>query len=131
MSEEQERRRVLLADDYFGMHPALTRLLTPVADVVGHVYDGAALLDAVVQLRPDVVVLDVRMPGANGLAACRQIKASAPHVDVIVFTADDDANLRARALEAGASAFVVKFGVAHGLLAAVQRTRPAPPSAGH
>jgi CheY-like chemotaxis protein len=66
MSEEQERRRVLLADDYLGMHPALTRLLMPVADVVGHVYDGAALLDAVMQLRPDIVVLDVKMPGANG-----------------------------------------------------------------
>jgi DNA-binding NarL/FixJ family response regulator len=129
MSEEQERRRVLLADDYAGMHPALTRLLMPVADVVGHVYDGSALLDAVMQVRPDIVVLDVKMPGANGLDACRQIKSSAPDVDVIVFTAADDANLRVRAFEAGASAFVVKFGVARGLVAAVQRTHRRRPSA--
>jgi CheY-like chemotaxis protein len=122
MPEEQERRRVLLADDYAGMHRVLTRLLTPVADVVGHVYDGAALLDAVMQFRPDIVVLDMKMPGANGLDACRQIKSSAPDVDVIVFTAADDACLRLRAFEAGASAFVVKFGVADGLVAAVQRT---------
>jgi CheY-like chemotaxis protein len=122
VSEEQERRRVLLADDYAGMHRVLTRLLTPVADVVGHVYDGAALLDAVMQCQPDIVVLDMKMPGANGLDACRQIKSSAPDVDVIVFTAADDASLRLRAFEAGASAFVVKFGVADGLVAAVQRT---------
>lgn len=116
-----------MADDYAGMHPALTRLLMPVADVVGHVYDGAALLDAVRQLRPDIVVLDVKMPGTNGLDACRHIKSSAPDVNVIVFTAADDANLRVRAFEAGASAFVAKFGVAQGLVAAVQRTPPPPP----
>jgi len=129
MSEEQERLRVLLADDYPGIHPALTRLLLPVADVVGHVFDGGALLDAVMQLRPHIVVLDVRMPSANGVEACRHIKSSAPDVHVIVLTAADDANLRVSADEAGASAFVVKFRVANDLLAAVRRTRSAPPSA--
>jgi len=125
MCEGHEKRRVLLADDYQGLHPALTRLLRPVADVVGHVYDGAALLDAVMHLRPDIVVLDVRMPGGNGLDACRQIKSSAPDVDVIVFTAAYDPHLRLRAFEAGASAFVLKFDVATSLVAAVQATRPA------
>jgi DNA-binding NarL/FixJ family response regulator len=126
MSDEQARRRVLLADDYPGMHPAVTRLLLPVADVVGHVYDGSGLLDSVLRLRPDIVVLDVRMPGTDGLDACRQIKASAPDVDVIAFTAASGADLRARAVEAGASAFVLKFRVADDLVAAVRRARLAP-----
>jgi two-component system response regulator DesR len=129
MFEEQKRCRVLLADDYAGLHPALTRLLMPIADVVGHVYDGAALLDAVMQHRPDIVVLDVRMPGAHGLDACRRIKWSVPDVDVIVFTAADDPDLRASAFQAGASAFVLKSRVATDLVTAVQRARSVSSSA--
>jgi two-component system, NarL family, response regulator DevR len=121
---EQERRRVLLADDYPGMHLALRRLLIPTCDVVGSVYDGAELLEAVMRLRPDVVVLDVKMPGANGVDACRRIKSTAPDVDVIVFTAADDA-LRVSAFEAGASAFVLKFRVADDLVAAIHSTSSA------
>ena len=75
MSEKLDRRRVLLADDYPGMHSALTRLLAPWGDVVGGIDDAAGLLDAIARLRPDVVVLDLSMPGVDGLQACRQIKS--------------------------------------------------------
>jgi len=108
MAEEPERRRVLLADDHPGMHPALARLLMPWCEIVGSVYDGGALLEAVSRLRPDIVVLDVRMPGVQGIDACRPITSRAPDVHVIVFTAADDADLRANAFAAGASAFVGK-----------------------
>jgi len=115
-------RRVVLADDYDGIRTAIARLLTPMCDVVGHVSDGAELLDAIARLRADVVVLDLNMPGLDGLHACRQIKMAAPDVDVIVCTAADDSDLRTRALEAGASAFVAKFRLADDLVSAIQHS---------
>ena len=72
MSEKLDRRRVLLADDYPGMHSALTRLLAPWCDVVGGIDDAGEPLAAIARFRPDVVVLDLSMPGVHGLQACRR-----------------------------------------------------------
>jgi CheY-like chemotaxis protein len=69
---------VLLADDCEGIRKALTRLLRASCDVVGHVSDGTALLETIERLRPDIVVLDLRMPGIDGLDACREIKTAKP-----------------------------------------------------
>jgi len=115
--------RVLLADDYEGICRVLTRLLRASCDVVGHVNDGTRLLETIERLQPDVVILDFRMPGINGLEACREIKTAKPDVDVIVCTAADDPWLPVRALRAGASAFVLKFRMGVDLLPAIQRTR--------
>jgi DNA-binding NarL/FixJ family response regulator len=117
---------VLLADDYEGILKALTRLLRSSCDVVGHVSNGTELLATVERLRPDIVVLDLKMPGLNGLDACRQIKTAEPEVDVIVCTAADDHWLRGRAREAGASAFVPKFRMGEDLVPAIQKTRGTP-----
>ena len=101
--------RVLLADDNEGTRTAFTRLPGSLCDVVGHVSNGAQLPQTIEQLRPNVVVLDLRMPGIDGLRTCRPMKTTAPDVDVIVCTADDDPSLRGAAVEAGAAAFVSKF----------------------
>src|SRR5262245_66068187 len=108
MSEQCLLPKVLLADDYEGIRKALTRLLRPLCDVVGHVSDGADLLEAIERLRPNIVVLALKMPGTDGLQACRQIKTAAPEVDVIVCTAAEDPWLPGRALEAGASVLALK-----------------------
>jgi DNA-binding NarL/FixJ family response regulator len=123
MAEQGGRPRVLVADDYPGWHSVITRLLAPECDVLGCVSDGADLLDAVERLRPTVVVLDVRMPGIRGLDGCRQLKAAAPDLRVIVFTAADDPELRVQALEAGASAFVAKVRAADELMPAIQKSK--------
>ena len=112
---------MLLADDYPRLHNALTRLLGASCDIVGKASDGLEAIDAARQLRPDVVVLDVLMPGMNGLDACREIKSAAPGTHVIVITAADDEDLSARALEAGAAALITKFRVATDLLPAIQK----------
>jgi two-component system response regulator DesR len=114
---------VVLADDYDGIRKALARLLRSSCDVVGHVGDGAELLGTIERLRPDIVVLDLIMPGINGLDACRQIKAAEPDVHVILCTAADDPWLRARALEAGASDLVLKFRMGEDLVPAIEKTR--------
>jgi DNA-binding NarL/FixJ family response regulator len=129
MSEKLDRRRVLLADDYPGMHPALTRLLAPWCDVVGGIDDAAELLEAIARLRPDVVVLDLSMPGVDGLDACRQIRSAKLDVDVIVCTAADEPWLAAQAVEAGASAFVLKCRIGDDLVRAIETTRSFTPAA--
>ena len=102
------RPRVLLADDYPEIVKAVSRLLALDCDVVGSVADGSALLETVRRLEPDVVVLDVNLPGVQSLEACREITSANPAMKVIMFTAVDDANLSQAFLQAGASAFVSK-----------------------
>ncbi len=73
-------------------------------EVVGCVADGDAVVEAVQELQPDVVVLDLNLPNFNGLEACREITRLNPETKVIVFTAMDDPELRRRSLEVGPSA---------------------------
>ena len=100
---------------------AVSRLLALSYDVVGSVAEGAGLLAAVQDLRPDVIVLDVHLPNLDGLAACRQVTQAHPEVKVIMFTAADDPALRRRALEAGAFAFVNKLAAVNDLLSTLKR----------
>jgi DNA-binding NarL/FixJ family response regulator len=114
------RLRVLVADDHPGIVKAVSRLLALSYDVVGSVADGSGLLEAAHQLQPNVIVLDVNLPNVDGLKACRQITQANPEMKVIVFTAVDDPEVRRRAFEAGASAFVHKLALVDNLLSAVQ-----------
>ena len=116
---ETRRPQVLLADDYPSLQNALTRLLTSSCDVIGQAADGFEAVESARNLRPDVIVLDMLMPGMNGLEACRKIKSAVPDAHVIVITASDDADLSARAVEAGAAALIPKFRVATDLLPAI------------
>jgi two-component system, LuxR family, secretion system response regulator SsrB len=102
------RPRVLAADDHTVMLRAIRRLLEPSCEVVGLISDGAQALDAVTRLTPDVLVLDLFMPGVNGLEICHDVKRVSPRTKIVVFTAFDGAGVRQTALAAGASAFVPK-----------------------
>jgi len=114
------RLRVLIADDHPGVVRAVSRLLAMNYDVVGSVADGSRLLEAVQLLQPNVIVLDMNLPDADGLKACLQITQGNPEMKVIVFTAMDDPDARQRAFEAGASAFVNKLSSVDTLLSAVK-----------
>jgi len=113
------RPRVLLADDHAGILTALRRMLLPYCDVVGQATDGRALLEAAATLRPDVIMLDVRMPGINGLEACRLLKRAAPLTKIVVLTASDDEAVRRTAFDLGASAYVLKYQIADRLVPAI------------
>src|SRR6188508_148257 len=114
------RPRVLLADDYPDMVKAVSRLLAFDCEVVGSVADGSGLLEAAQRLQPDVIVLDMNLPDADGLKACYQITQEHPAMKVIVFTAMDEPDVRQRAFEVGACAFVNKLSSVETLLAAVK-----------
>ena len=103
-----KRPRVLIAEDHPGMAKAICRMLSLDCDVVANVADGSAVLEAVQQLHPDVVVVDLNLPHVHGLEVCRQIKQHNPDAKVVVFSAMNDPDIRQRSIEVGASAFVCK-----------------------
>ena len=113
------RPRVLLADDHAGILGALQRLLRHSCEIVGQVTLGGVVLEAVMTLKPDVVVMDIAMPGLTGLEACRQIKDAMQQVKVIIMTASINEDLKQGAFEAGASAFLSKSLMAENLLDAI------------
>jgi DNA-binding NarL/FixJ family response regulator len=114
------RPRVLLADDHRMLREALAQLLEPGCEVVGVVADGRALLSAAAKLRPDVVVVDIGMPLLNGMDATRQLKRTMPDVKVIILTVNEDPDLAAEAIKAGASSYLLKNSAASELLQAIQ-----------
>lgn len=113
------RATVLLADDHAIVLEGLVSLLRNEFSLVGTVADGAGLIAAARQLRPDVIVTDVAMPGIGGLEALRRLKAEPIAVKVIFLTMHADAQLAAEALRAGASGFVVKHAAGKELIAAI------------
>jgi DNA-binding NarL/FixJ family response regulator len=115
------RPRVLVAEDHPQVAKAVCRLLALDCDIVGHVEDGNAALEAAHRLQPDVIVIDLNLPHVNGLEACRQITEVNPAIKVIVFTATNDPDVRERALALGASAFISKTAPDGNLLSTVKR----------
>lgn len=115
------RSRVLLADDHLEMMTAVRHLIEPVCTVVGTIGDGVEVIPAVARLRPDVVVVDLNVPGVNGIELCRRIACDFPETGIIVLTAEMDTAIMQLAIAAGAHAFVNKLAAADELLAAIAR----------
>jgi DNA-binding NarL/FixJ family response regulator len=102
--------RVLLADDHEVLRLGTGALLKLElgCEICGETGDGREALQLAESLRPDVAVIDVGIPGLNGLDLARQIRRLVPDTEVVVLSGDDSADLARRALEAGAKAFVAK-----------------------
>jgi DNA-binding NarL/FixJ family response regulator len=113
------RPRVLLADDHRMVAEGLKSLLSPEFELVGVVEDGLALIEAAKKLRPDVIVADITMPRLNGLGALTQLKKEIPRVRVIFLTMHQDVAYARRALDSGASGFVLKHSAPAELVAAI------------
>jgi DNA-binding NarL/FixJ family response regulator len=111
--------RFLIADDHAIFAEALRGYLEKTYAIVGVVLDGRALMQQAIQLRPDVIIVDVSMPFLNGLEAARRIKLEAPNIKFIFLTMQDDPNLAAAALELGAIGFVLKHSAGKELLQAI------------
>ena len=114
------RPRVLLADDHLIVAEALKSLLSQEFDLVGVVEDGRALVEAAGKLRPDVIVADVTMPHLNGIDALVQLRQSGDRVPVVFLTMHRDVSFARRALDAGASGFVLKHSAPAELLSALR-----------
>ncbi|MCB0972721.1 MAG: response regulator transcription factor [Acidimicrobiales bacterium] len=102
--------RILVVDDHPVVRGGLVAVLRTIADleVVGEAADGEAAVQATVEHRPDVVLMDVRMPGMDGIEATRQIRAQAPESRVLVLTMYDDDATVFTAMQAGAQGYLLK-----------------------
>ena len=107
---QDEPIRVLLADDHPVYRDGLAALLASVEglDVVGTAEDGEAAAVLATELQPDVVVMDVQMPGLDGIEATRRLTAANPHIGVVILTmGEEDATLFS-AMQAGARGYLLK-----------------------
>lgn len=113
--------RVVVVDDDDLMRAGLRELLAADAriQVVGEAADGRSAVDSVMELRPDVVLMDVRMPGVDGIHATEQLSIAAPECRVLVLTTFENDEYVFGALRAGASGFLLKRTRPEDLIAAV------------
>lgn len=102
--------RILLADDNEWVRRGVKNILAPVSDweVCGEAQSGEEALQIAAEVLPDLVLLDVSMPGLNGLEAARLLRQQVPKAKILIMSQHDPAMLLSRALEAGAHACVDK-----------------------
>jgi two-component system, NarL family, response regulator NreC len=118
------RLRILLADDHVTVRQGLKMLIDSQDDmtVVSEASDGAAAVEQARTLRPDVVVMDISMPGMNGLVATRTLKRIQPDSVIVILTRHGDDAYLQELLRAGADGYVLKQSAASQLLQAIRAT---------
>ncbi len=114
------RTRLLLADDHTLITDALSKLLEAEFEVVGSVADGRALLKVAIDLRADVVVLDIGLPLLNGLDAGQQLRERNPEIKIVYLTQNRDHHLAAEAFRRKASGYLLKNSAASELSVAIR-----------
>lgn len=119
---EQSRIRVVLADDHTVVREGLKLLIDGEPDmvVVAEAADGNAAVEHAISLQPDVVVLDISMPGMNGLLAARTLKKRAPAIAIVTLTRHTDDGYLQELLRSGVSAYVLKQSAGRELLHAIR-----------
>ncbi|MGQ9572054.1 MAG: response regulator [Dehalococcoidia bacterium] len=119
------KTRVLLADDHAIVRAGLRMILAAEPDmtIVGEAADSESALRMTEETHPDVVVMDISMPGMSGLEAVRRAKESVPDTQVVVLTMHEDERYFFQALEAGASGYVIKGASPAELLTAIRAVR--------
>jgi len=105
-----QKTRIFLADDHETVREGLKLLLNaqPDMEVVGEAGDGATAVSRVGEIQPDIIVLDVSMPGMNGLKAAEALRQSSPEVKVLTLTRHSDDGYLHQLLRAGAAGYVLK-----------------------
>ena len=114
--------RILVADDHAVLRAGLQMLLDAEPDmtVIGEASTGAEAVERAKTLNPDVVLMDLKMPGLGGVDATRYLKREAPEIKVLILTMYDDAGYLRQVLRAGASGYVLKKATDTDLVAAIR-----------
>jgi DNA-binding NarL/FixJ family response regulator len=110
MAEDESKRRIIIADDHELARMGLRTMLAPEPDleVVGEAATGREAVDMSRELKPDLVLMDIRMPDLDGLVATRSIKESDPRISVLIVTLSEDPDYLLEALRVGAAGYVLK-----------------------
>ncbi|GAB4438028.1 MAG: response regulator transcription factor [Chloroflexi bacterium OHK40] len=121
---EPGRIRVLVADDHPLAHMGMRHFVEayPELELVGEAGNGMDAVELCERTRPDVVLMDMLMPGVDGVAATRQIKERHPSIRVIVLTSYHDGTMVEQAMRAGASGYLLKTATPHELMQAIRQT---------
>jgi DNA-binding NarL/FixJ family response regulator len=121
-SRAVDNLRIVIVDDHEIVRKGLISTLAdhPEWEIVGEANDGRAALSLAQQFQPDIVIMDLHMPGLNGLDATRQLLALSPETRVLVLTLEDTDQLVREVLAAGARGFVLKSDAARHLVTAVE-----------
>lgn len=125
MTAAPARTRVLVVDDHPMVRRGLRDFLALYDDfeVVGEAADGESALALASTTNPDVVLMDLRMPRLDGIAATRELRAGSPGVEIVALTGSVDEELVMAAIEAGAAGFVLKDAEADDIAAAIRAAR--------
>jgi DNA-binding NarL/FixJ family response regulator len=117
-----EPLRLVIADDQMITRTGLRHLLesAPHLEIVGEAANGAEAIDLAAQLQPDVILMDLRMPGVNGIEATRHIHRASPHIGILVLTMFEDDTSVFPAIRAGARGYLLKDADQTELLRAIQ-----------
>ena len=115
-----ETPRTLLADDHMMVAEGLNRLLADHCQMVGTVLDGTSLVEAAVDLQPDLIIADLSMPGLSGLDAIAQLRGRGVTAKIIILTMYADPRIAKEAIAAGAAGFVSKHAAGQELVTAVR-----------
>jgi DNA-binding NarL/FixJ family response regulator len=118
-----KKARILLGDDHSLILEGIRRMLETHYDVAGWADNGKDVVEAALRLNPDLVVLDVSMPILNGIDAGREIKKANPATKLVFLSMHANAIYLRKALEVGASAYVLKSGASEELLQAIEAAR--------
>src|SRR3712207_5941305 len=116
------RTKCLVVDDHTVVRQGLDLLFGDMEDLelVGTVATGEEALDAVARLQPEVVLMDVRLPGIDGVSAVKRIRETAPSVKFVIFSAYGDKRLLSDAIAAGARGYVMKGSPPEDLVRAIR-----------
>jgi len=114
-----KKPRLLLADDHTILLEGLKALMASEFDVVATAGDGRAVLEAAEKYRPDLILLDISMPGLNGIEAARRLNQSNPDAKMIILTMHGDLSFVSAAFDAGVSGYVLKQSAATELVTAL------------
>ena len=109
--------RIVIADDFETLRRGLKNLLGPA--ICGEAENGQQAVERVVELRPDIIILDWTMPVMNGLQAARMIRSFAPETKIIMLSLHDGNTVREEALQAGADVFLHKTATGEDILKAI------------
>jgi DNA-binding NarL/FixJ family response regulator len=118
-----EEITALIVDDHEVVREGLRLSLSraPHIRIVGEAADGAAAVELSVRRKPDVVIMDVRMPGMDGLEATKQLLEQEPNSKVLIFTAYSERSLLTRGIESGAKGYILKEAPHNTLVRAIER----------
>jgi DNA-binding NarL/FixJ family response regulator len=116
--------RVLIVDDQAVVCEGLRAILStaPQIEVVGTAYDGQEALDLILTAQPDLVLMDLKMPGMNGIHATRAIREQYPHIHVLVLTTYDGDDWVIDAIRSGADGYLLKDSRRVDIVAAIEGT---------